>query len=195
MRRRTLLGALGALAASGVAGCRRKEPLPALGSIGEFALTDQNGRGFGSKELRGRPWIAAFFFTRCPTVCPRITRRMREVQLALGARHAAVRMVSLSVDPDNDTPAVLARYARDHQADLSSWSFRTGDHAVVQRTAVEGAKLALEGRADAAAEDFGILHGSHLVLVDGALAIRGYYRTSDDAEMTRLVEDAVGLGR
>ncbi len=103
-------------------------------------------------------------------------------------------LVSFSVDPEHDTPAVLRDYATRFRADLSSWSFVTGDLAVVRQAAVEGFKLALEGTADASKEHYGILHGSHLVLVDRDLVIRGYYRTDDEQELDRLLADAGALG-
>jgi protein SCO1/2 len=134
-------------------------------------------------------------FTRCPTICPRITRRMRTLQERASERGVALRLLSISVDPDNDTPDVLRDYARRFGADTRNWAFLTGDFASIQKVAVDGFKLALEGRADAGVADFGILHGSHLVLVDPELAIRGYYRTDEDAAMTALLADAARLTR
>jgi protein SCO1/2 len=132
-------------------------------------------------------------FTRCPTVCPRITARMREVQEAARARGVTLRLVSISVDPKHDQPAVLKAYAAKHRADLASWSFLTGDIEVIKRTATDGFKLALEGEADAAAEHMGLLHGSHLVLVDRELQIRGYFGTMDADDTDRLLASAATL--
>ena len=179
-----------------VGGCKNPSAeIPQYGDTGSFALTDQNGAALGSAELRGKVWIAAFMFTRCPTVCPLITARMKGIQDQAKARGIDVRLVSISVDPENDTPQVLRAYADKHGADPASWSFLTGDPTVIKRTSEQGFKSALEGKADANAADFGILHGSHLILVDRDLKIRGYYRTSDDSETTKLLEDAARLGR
>jgi protein SCO1/2 len=172
---------------------RAPEPLPTLGSVGAFALVDQDAHSFTADSLRGKVWIASFFFTRCPTICPRITRRMRALQIAEGAHSPPASFVSFSVDPENDTPPVLAAYARSYGADLRSWSFLTGDLAVVKATVIDGFKSALDGKPDPGAENGGIIHGSHLVLIDRASAIRGYYRTDDDAEMQRLLADAARL--
>ncbi|MEO7032684.1 MAG: SCO family protein [Polyangiaceae bacterium] len=168
-------------------------PLPNLGQVGEFALVDQQARAVSAASLRGKVWVAAFFFTRCPTICPRITRRMRALQVATSHGTPPLSLVSFSVDPDNDTPPVLLEYAKRYEANLQTWSFLTGDLAVVKRTVVDGFKLALDGKPDSKAENGGIIHGSHLVLVDKALAIRGYYRTDDDDDMKRLVDDAKRL--
>ncbi|MEO8903888.1 MAG: SCO family protein [Polyangiaceae bacterium] len=168
-------------------------PLPILGEVGEFSLVDQQARAVSAASLRGKVWVAAFFFTRCPTICPRITRRMRALQVATSHDTPPVSLVSFSVDPDNDTPPVLLEYAKRYQANLQTWSFLTGDLSVVKRTVVDGFKLALDGKPDSNAENGGIIHGSHLVLVDKALAIRGYYRTDDEDDMKRLVVDAKRL--
>jgi protein SCO1 len=172
--------------------CRK--PPPELGSVGEFSLTDQQGRPVTAATMRGKVWAAAFMFTRCPTVCPRITRRMRDLQQAAATAHIALELVSFSVDPENDTPEVLRAYAQKYGADLTSWRFLTGDLEVVRRTSEQGFKLALDGKATPDAEHFGLFHGSHLVLVDGAGKIRGYYRTSEDEQMKQLLDDAKSLG-
>jgi protein SCO1 len=180
-----------AVAALSLAACHRDpEPLPRLGQVGAFALVDQEGKSVTAESLRGKVWVAAFFFTRCPTICPRITRRMRALQIAAGGHAPPLSFVSFSVDPDNDTPPVLLAYANRYGADLRSWSFLTGDLAVVKATVVDGFKLALDGKPDPSAENGGIIHGSHLVLVDQSSTIRGYYRSDDDDDMKRLLDDA-----
>ena len=187
-----ICGAL--IAALSLVGCRKKlEPLPELGHVGAFSLINQQGEALSAESLRGKLWIAAFFFTRCPTICPRITRRMRALQIAAQTRPEPPTLVSFSVDPDNDTPPALLEYAKHYEADLHTWSFLTGDLDVVKRTVVDGFKLALDGKADPGAENGGIIHGSHLVLVDRKLTIRGYYRTDDEDDMKRVLEDAARL--
>jgi protein SCO1/2 len=179
------------VAAGSLLGCQRsREPVPSLGHVGAFALVDQDGKSVTADSLRGKVWVAAFFFTHCPTICPRITRRMRALQIQASGRTPPIAFVSFSVDPDNDTPPVLLAYAKQYSADLHNWSFLTGDLAVVKATVVEGFKLALDGKPDPSAENGGIIHGSHLVLVDRSSNIRGYYRTDDDSEMARLLDDA-----
>lgn len=175
-------------------GCRARETaLPSLGSVPAFSLVDQSGRAVTAESWRGKVWVATFFFTRCPSICPRITRRMRALQVAARKQVPGLSLVSFSVDPDNDTPQVLGAYAQHFEADLSNWSFLTGDLEVVKRTVSDGFKLALDGTADPSAENGGIIHGSHLVLVDRTLVIRGYYRSDDDQDLTRLLLDAARL--
>lgn len=180
-------------AVSGSVACRRASELPSLGDVGSFNLTDQAKRPVSAETLRGKVWAAAFFFTRCPTICPRITRRMRDLQVAAQAEQVPLELVSFSVDPENDTPEVLDAYAKQYSADLASWRFLTGDLEVVRKTSEQGFKLALDGKPTPGADHLGLFHGSHLVLVDGTGQIRGYYRTSEDAQMAQLLKDAALL--
>src|SRR5690606_29307028 len=149
---------------------------------------------FGAGDLRGKVSVAAFMFTRCPTICPRITATMQELQTRAKQSGVPIHWVSFSVDPDNDTPAVLQTYAKERQLDVTSWSFLTGDSTQIRTVAEQGFKIAAEGKAEATSEHYGISHGSHLVLVDKRGRIRGYYRTLDDDAQTRLLDDAKLLG-
>jgi len=174
-------------------GCSRERPPEKLGAVPAFTLRDQEGRAVSDQTLKGSVWAAAFMFTRCPTICPRITTRMRELQKAAAARKVALRLVSISVDPEHDQPAVLKGYAAKFGADLASWSFLTGDIDVIRRTATDGFKIAFEGTPDSGADHMGLLHGSHLILVDRELQIRGYFGTMDPADNERLLSTAEKL--
>jgi protein SCO1/2 len=176
-----------------VLGCHRASPLPELGPIPAFSLTDQAGKSFSADSMRGAVWGAAFIFTRCPSACPRVTKAMRGVQLDAKNRGVPLRLVSFSVDPDNDTPEVLKRYASEYGADTSTWTFVTGDATAIRKTAEQGFKIAAEGTADPSKADFGIMHGTQLVLVDQAGKIRGYYATNDEQVLRKIVTDAATL--
>lgn len=174
-------------------GCKSEPPLEVLGQVPQFSFIDQEGRTFGNANLRGKVTVAAFMFTRCPTVCPRITKTMKSLQERARADKVPVHWLSFSVDPENDTPAVLKQYAAQYAIDASDWTFLTGDVTKIRETAEQGFKIAAEGNAESNAEHYGISHGSHLVLVDAAGQIRGYYRTLDDQAQTHLLRDAKRL--
>lgn len=174
-------------------GCKSGKDLPDLGGVPPFAMVDQAGKPFTNETVRGKPWAAAFVFTRCPSICPRVTKVMREIQVQAKESKVDLRLVSFSVDPDNDTPEVLQRYAADYGADLTTWSFLTGDSRAVKETAEKGFKIAVEGSSDPSKADFGLTHGTQLVLVDPELRIRGYYTTADEQARQNLVNDARGL--
>jgi protein SCO1 len=172
----------------------RRDAVPGpdvLSSVPAFTLTDQTGRPFGPADLRGAPWIASFIFTRCPTVCPALSSRMAEVQRR--TEGTPVRLVSFSVDPDFDTPAVLADYAKRFAAG-PRWTFLTGDFSAMRAAIEDGLKISMGRARDGPVLDPGqVFHGTHLVLVDGDGTIRGYFDVKDDAGLDALLRDARAL--
>ncbi len=161
--------------------------LPVLHAVPEFSFRDQGGKSFGSNQLSGRPYLAAFMFTRCPSICPRLTKRMKEIDAAVKKADKNLQLVSFSVDPEHDTPEVLAAYAKKHGANLDNWAFLTGDYKTIAKTSEEGFKIGFSGTIDEGKPHLGITHGSHLILVDGDGKIRGYFRSSDDETVTEVV--------
>jgi len=167
-------------------------PLPVLGTLPDFRLTDQDGRAFGGAELRGYVLMAGFIFTRCPTICPAISARMARIQhRALGIEQG-FRLVSFSVDPAYDTPERLAEYARRYKASPRMWKMLTGSIDSMKGTVQDGLKIAM-GK-PAGENDFASLfHGTHFVLVDRDLRIRGYYDSNAPDVEDRLLHDATML--
>jgi protein SCO1/2 len=162
---------------------------PVLGTLPAFELTDQRGKPFGSAQLRHRVWIANFIFTRCPTVCPVFTQKMAKVQDRVKNVAAGLHLVSFSVDPDHDTPEVLAAYAKQHRASPRMWSWLTGAPEAVRATVRDGLKIAMERQGTPDADVPDILHGTHFVLVDQQLRIRGYYDSNDPEAVDRMMKD------
>jgi protein SCO1/2 len=167
-------------------------PLQVLSTLPAFALTAEDGRPFGSAELEGKVWVAGFIFTRCPTICPAITATMGRIQHRARQIAPAFRLVSFSVDPAYDTPAVLAAYAQKHKASPRLWRFVTGDLAQVKTTITDGLKIAMGE--PAGEQDFAsVFHGTHFVLVDGKRRVRGYYDSSSADVVDRVLGDAAML--
>jgi protein SCO1/2 len=164
--------------------------LPRLGTLPEFTFTREDGSAWGLAQLRGRPFVANFIFTRCPTICPAFTRRMARVQQETARHGEQLQLVSFSVDPNYDTPARLAEYARTHGANPTRWSFLTGDYQRLKDTVVNSFKIAMGRESMDEADVMGIFHGDHFVLVDGAGEIRGYYASNDDDAFQALLRDA-----
>ena len=92
---------------------------------------------------RGKVWVAGFMFTTCPSVCPKISRAMLDLQQRYARNGVEVELVSFSVDPETDTPAVLKRYAENLGADQNHWRFVTGDRAAMEALVVGGFKTAM----------------------------------------------------
>ncbi len=165
-------------------------PLPVLSQVPVFEFTDQNGQSFGSKELDGKVWVANAIFTRCPTICPVSTRRMFQVQHRARGLGPWFHIVSFSVDPENDTPDKLLDYAKQNKVSPRMWSFLTGDPEKLKSTLNEGLKIYM-GKRPAPADDLmSIGHGSHFVLIDAKMRIRGYYDPSQDDSVDLLLRDA-----
>lgn len=170
----------------------RKSELPVIADAPPLALVDQSGAAFDQKRLVGKIWIANFMFTSCPDVCPMLTSKMRSLQLRFGNHKRQVELVSISVDPTVDTPAKLAQYAAEHEADLSNWSFLTGPAAQVRSVVMEGFKQAMQDLPAKDNQPRNILHGTHVTLVDTRGRIRGFYRT-DNPSLLQLTQDAQQL--
>ena len=170
-----LLGGLALLTA-----CRpAPPPLPEYGAIPDFTLTDRGGQPFAGHSLRGKIWVADFMFTNCPGPCPRMSSRLHQVQEDT-AKIADVALVSFTIDPANDTPAVLAGYAKEHAAS-ARWHFLTGPQATLHQLCRYAFKL---GDVDGS-----LTHSTKFVLVDRNLQIRGYYDSFDPESMQQLEAD------
>jgi protein SCO1/2 len=113
------------------------DAMPPIGEIPSFRFTTQEGKVLGKEDLLGKVWVADFVFTRCTGPCPVMTSRMAE--LAKGVAKAKdVRLVSISVDPEHDTPTVLSEYAGRMLADPSKWIFLTGPKQEIDDFARKG---------------------------------------------------------
>jgi protein SCO1 len=176
--------------------------LPVLAQLPDFTLTDQAGAPFGRQELLGKVWIADFVFTSCPDVCPLLTQKMRSLQDRLTtAEQARIGLLSISVDPERDTPRRLQSYAERFGADGRLWRFLTGPAATVERTVVEGFKIGVEkvpvpsglseGEVHEAA--FDILHGEKFVLVDEQGRVRAYHDVRVQGGLEALLAEARAL--
>ena len=196
---RLLLWAILVLALVAVAGAAawsrwgaRREPPPVLGEVPPFSLVNRDGRTVTRDDLAGAPWIADFVFTRCAASCPMMTDRMARLakDLDLGAAVARgvprIHLVSFSVDPGHDTPAVLAAYAGRYKAP-TNWLFLTGPQEAIHRLSRDGFKLAVAPAGGPADEP--ILHSTRFVLVDARSRIRGYYDGFDPESVEKLEQD------
>jgi protein SCO1 len=193
IRRLACLAVVGFLA---TAGCRDdRAELDVLGTVPDFAFTDQTGAPVASADLRGQVHIASFLFTRCPTVCPTTTLKMQRLGERLADRAGAIHLLSISVDPEHDTPPVLAAFAARYHADPARWKFLTGPPDVVRRAVEQGFRIAVERGAAQADGTPSIVHGIHFVLLDRHLRIRGYYDSDDAGRLDQLAADADALAR
>lgn len=161
--------------------------------LGRFRLTERSGQTITEADLADRVWIGAFIFTHCPLSCPRISSVMKGLQGRLAGTQ--VQLVSISVDPDRDTPEVLAAYARSFAADPERWWFLTGRKDEIERLAVDRFKLGLATAApadvQAGAEAFS--HSDRLALVDRGNKVVGYFDSNDPPSIDQLGDRARNL--
>jgi len=143
----------------------------------EYELTERSGRRFHSSELAGKVHVVNFFFTACPTACPLQTQQVQELDREFGER--GVHFLSISCDPERDTPATLKAYADRYQADPERWLFLTGDFDYTRRVAAEIYWTPLPQR---------MAHREELVAVDKWGKVRGSFKWNDPAEVTELRE-------
>ncbi|HQR47451.1 MAG TPA: SCO family protein [Thermoanaerobaculia bacterium] len=166
--------------------------LPRLTTVPDFSTTSESGATVTKASLAGTVFVADFIFTTCQGICPGMTAKMKSLAGTL-RDEPRVRFVSFTVDPEHDTPEVLARYAREHGADPARWSFLRTDAESLRRLCREGFRLAVEDAGPAAREP--ILHSTRFVLVDGTGTIRGYYDSDEPGAMEALAADARTLAR
>ena len=156
-------------------------------TVPPFSFIDRNGRPFTDKQVEGKVLVVDFFFTRCTTICPRMSVQMQQLQLKLDdAAYDDIVFLSHTVDPEHDTPQVLDAYARKLQADSARWKFLTGNKADLYLQGADGYYLA--AREDVMAPD-GFLHSEKFVLVDKDRHIRGYYDGTTMVGMNALAAD------
>ena len=169
----------------------RARNVSSYGTVPAFTLINQNGKNFGSADLRGKVWIADFVYTTCPGPCPMISNRMSELQDPL--KNTDVHLVSFSVDPDKDTPKVLQGYAEKLGAEEGRWDFLTGPKVTIYNLSRNGFKLATIDASEAPERQ--PVHSTRMILVDRHGEIRGYYDAVEADAVTKIVADTTHLLR
>lgn len=142
---------------------RLSAPAPWV-KVGAWMLTDQNNQPFGSQNLAGKVVITSFFFTRCPSVCPKLLTAQNEVRKRFLKLLDKASFVSISIDPEFDTPEILAKYATQNNL---NWSFLTGSQSQINQV-VEGQMKFSMGHAH---------HLAELALFDQRGDLRGKFTT------------------
>ncbi len=161
-----------------------KDPA-AFGEVADFELVRHDGETVTLADLRGKPWVLGTMFTSCRGPCPGLTRSMRAIQDALEGTDTV--LVSLSVDPTEDTPERLTDYARAFDADTSSWWFLTGEEREIYDLIRTSFKMAV-ARDEAAREEAGdtnghvFTHDTRLVAIDRTGQVRGWYHHEEQRE-------------
>jgi len=148
-----------------------------------FSFTDQYGKPFTEKDIAGKVVIADYIFTRCQTICPKMSNYLEDVQRAF-ADNPNVVLLSHTVDPDFDSVAVLNTYAKVHGALQGKWYFLTGEKSELYKHASEGYKIVAS---EEATGPDAFVHSDRIVLLDKNGYIRGYYNGTDSMQVDTLI--------
>jgi protein SCO1/2 len=166
--------------------------------IADFSFFNQNGKLISQKNYENKIYVADFFFTTCPTICPKMTNNMVWLQNQL-KKYPDVKLLSFSVTPDIDTPEVLKKYALEKGVDDSKWNLVTGDKSAIYYLARKSYLAVKTGKPD---ELYDMVHTENFILVDKNKRIRGFYdgtnldQPSEDGKtknMQQLLADIIWL--
>ncbi len=153
----------------------KPEDLKPIGRVTGFSLKDQNGATVDAKDLLGKVWVADFIFTHCAGTCPVMTHTMADLDKELAA-YPGIQLISFSMDPENDTPQVLKKYAEQYEATSPRWKFLTGPKDELYRLTTKDFKLNVDDRNGTKEEP--IIHSTKIVLVDAEGIIRGNFSST-----------------
>ena len=155
--------------------------------IQDFELTNTRGDTIKKNDLLGRPWVVSFIFIRCGGPCPRVSGQMRILQDQLDALGSDARLVTITVDPDYDTPERLAEYAKTFGADPDRWIFLTGDKTEIYRMIQKSFRMPVQ---ETVGEDrvpgFEVIHTTNVLLVNADGVVVEKYNSLNDVEMAAL---------
>jgi cytochrome oxidase Cu insertion factor (SCO1/SenC/PrrC family) len=159
----------------------RLQPLHVLGQVADFTLTNQDNQVTTLADLTNRVWVADIIFTRCAGPCPRMTGQMKSLQDKLPVQSAA-KLVTLTTDPDFDSPPILKRYGERFGADFNRWTFLTGSKAQIANLAADSLKLSAQPVKPADRKDDAdlFIHTTIFVIVDKHARLRGFFETGGD---------------
>jgi protein SCO1 len=176
-----LLGCLGLAYLLSLAEIKQLHPLPVLGPVADFTLTNQDGEITTLAGLSNRVWVADIIFTRCAGPCPRMTAQMKLLQDAL-PQNSNAKLVTLTTDPDNDTPAVMKKYGERFGTDFNRWTFLTGTKSEIAGLASDSLKLSAVPVPASERKDTAdlFIHTTIFVVVDKHAQLRGIFETGGE---------------
>ena len=151
-----------------------------------FYFRNQDSLLKKSTDFKGKVWIADFFFTSCPTICPKMTKNLRFLNNNLKDLASDIQFMSFSINPDFDTPSQLKRYKEHYQINSKNWDFLTGNEDETHRLGIENFQI-FAGRDDEA--EGGFAHSGAFTLVDKEGFVRGVYLGTDIKQVKQLEQD------
>lgn len=154
--------------------------------IPKFSYLNQDSVRVSSDRYKGKVWIANFFFTSCPSICPPMMSQMRRLNILTKDLQNDVQFISFSIDPKTDQPSVLRQYIKNNGIDTKNWVFLTGDESKTHYLGVHHFMVHAKRSAMASG---GFAHSDGMVLVDRDGIVRGIYLGTQTAEVDKLNKD------
>lgn len=154
--------------------------------IPQFSYLNQDSVMISSKSMKGKVWIADFFFTSCPTICPKMTSQMKRLSILTKDLEKYIQFMSFSIDPQRDQPSVLKKYIKIHGISAKNWYFFTGDEEETHQLGVN--YFNVFANKDIQAEG-GYAHSPAFVLVDKEGYVRGVYVGTETKQVDLLQKD------
>lgn len=154
--------------------------------IPHFSYLNQDSNRIDSKQLKGKVWIANFFFTSCPSICPPMMAQMKRLNILTKDIANEVQFLSFSIDPTTDQPSVLRNYIKNNGLSTKNWQFFTGNEAQTHSLGVN--HFMVHAKKDPMAAG-GFAHSDGMVLVDKSGYVRGIYLGTQTKEVDKLNND------
>lgn len=155
-------------------------------TIPSFSYINQDSAVVTSESMKGKVWVAKFFFTSCPTICPPMTTQMKRVQAMTEDLEEHIQFISFSINPRIDQPSILRRYIKTHGIDTKNWQFLTGDEAETHSLGVNSFMVHVNSDEKSPG---GYAHSDAITLVDKEGIVRGVYIGTDTKDVDRLEKD------
>lgn len=155
-----------------------------------WSFQNQEGKMVGTTDYQGEIYIADFFFSHCPSICPEMLENMKQVQEEL--KDLNVNIISYTVDPKNDNVERLKWYAEENEIDTKNWNFVTGIQQDIYKLGVKG--YLVPNQEDALAPG-GFLHSEKFILIDKKSRIRGFYDGTEQEQLKQLIKDVKTLSK
>ncbi len=154
-------------------------------AVSQFSFSNQEGAIVDQDFVKNKIWVANYFFTHCPSICPRMSTNMADLQKQF-AKEEDIRFISFSCDPERDSVSLLKEYADRYHINSAQWQLATGNKTELYRFARKQLQIvATDG--DGGEGDF--IHSQNFVLIDKNGFVRGYYDGTDEAHIAQLIKD------
>lgn len=156
-------------------------------TIPSFTYVNQDSTIVTSKSMKGKVWVADFFFSTCPTICPTMTTQMKRLQAMTKDLESEIQFISFSINPTYDQPSILRRYMKHHGIEANNWQFLTGDEAETHELGINSFLVHVATSDEE--ESGGYAHSPAFTLVDKEGIVRGVYVGTDTQDVDRLEKD------